>query len=385
MWIRSWVLLLCGSVICAAQSPLASLVTELKAKRQALPGAHQEFDVSRTTKTDTSTQTFKQQVTIDISGEKWSERTRTSAADRTRFFDGKDVFLMEAGSKDFVRAKRPNKDQEDPAPAPYQLRDPDWSKAKEIERGRCGAEKHPCIVIEVPLKKWLRPRMNFQELMRLVDGVEKITFDLDTGLVVFADVSQVIDNGRRVYGTDSFYAAKRTDSVSAVPVELLQLPGGGKEVKEFPKWNVARIRKELVGKPAPDISVNDIHGVAVSLADLKGKTVLLDFWATWCPPCRADMPSLEKLNKKYGGKELTIIGISVDEERGIVEKFLGEHPHSYPVVLTSENEIPRQYETREIPTYVVIDATGNVQAAVVGDKGFSELRTLLKKAGLDID
>lgn len=146
-----------------------------------------------------------------------------------------------------------------------------------------------------------------------------------------------------------------------------------------------RIKKLLVGKPAPELEVTDIQGNPVSLSDFKGKTVLLDFWTTWCPPCLADAPALDKLYIKYGGKELMIVGISVSEEREIVEKFLQTHPHKYPVILTTDNEMPRPYEIGVFPTYMVIAPDGTLTAAMEGDHGFGELRKILEKAGMETE
>jgi thiol-disulfide isomerase/thioredoxin len=156
-----------------------------------------------------------------------------------------------------------------------------------------------------------------------------------------------------------------------------------REVKELSRWNAAKIKKELAGKPAPDLAVMDLRGEPVTLSALKGRTVLLDFWTTWCPPCRVDAPAVEKLHRKYGGKELTIVGISVSEDREIVEKFLKEHPQGFQVVLTTENEMPRPYEVGVFPTYIVIDRDGTVSGAVEGDKSFADLLKLLKKAGME--
>lgn len=80
-----------------------------------------------------------------------------------------------------------------------------------------------------------------------------------------------------------------------------------------------------------------------------------------------------------------IIGVAVSEERPVVEKFLKEHPRSYPVVLTSENDMPAPYEISVFPTYVVIGPDGTLASAVQGDQGFGELRKLLKKAGLELN
>ena len=90
-------------------------------------------------------------------------------------------------------------------------------------------------------------------------------------------------------------------------------------------------------------------------------------------PCRADGPSLDKLYRKYGENNLTIIGISVDEDRAVVQKFLSEHPHPYAIALTTENEIPRPYRIGVFPTYIVIDSDGKVASATEGEKGFSDL------------
>jgi thiol-disulfide isomerase/thioredoxin len=141
----------------------------------------------------------------------------------------------------------------------------------------------------------------------------------------------------------------------------------------------------LAGKLAPELQVTDIQGKAISLAELKGKTVLLDFWTTWCPPCQADAPSINKLNQKYGDKNLAIVGISVSEEREIVEKYLKKHLHSYPVVLSSENEMPRPYQIGVFPTYLIISPDGTLITAEEGDKGFGKLRKELQKAGLETE
>jgi thiol-disulfide isomerase/thioredoxin len=168
-------------------------------------------------------------------------------------------------------------------------------------------------------------------------------------------------------------------------LSLFKLPEGMKEVKEFTPWDDGRIEKELAGKPAPDLVATDIQGKPVSLADLKGKTVLLDFWTTWCQPCQADAPSIEKLNEKYGAKDLQVIGISVNEERAIVEKYLKKHPHNFPVVLSSENLLPRPYQIGVFPTYLIIAPDGTLMTAEQGDQGFGRLRKALEKSGMQTE
>ena len=370
----------------SGQAPANKFLTDLKTKREALPGLHQEFEVTQTYKTARSAQSSRRDVVVDILQNKWRERSVSGSADRIRIFDGQDLFLMEADGDEYVRTKRKAK-EDDPEPGPYGSIDLDWANAKEVERRPCGlsGNDHTCIIIDVPVKKWIRTEAGNQ-ITRMSDGMTRAAIDSETGMLVDSVTREAIDNQSGGYVLDLTYSLKRVNYGAAPDAGLFRLPESGvHEVKELSRWNVARIKKQLVGKPAPELKVADIQGNAVSLADLKGKTVLLDFWTTWCPPCLADAPVLDQLYRKYAGKELVIVGISVSEERDVVEKFLKKHPHSFPVVLTSENEMPRPYEIGTFPTYIVIAPDGTLTTAVEGDQGFGELRKFLKKAGMDID
>jgi len=197
---------------------------------------------------------------------------------------------------------------------------------------------------------------------------------------------ETMESGSRTYQRDTTFLAARVSVGSATDAALFQLPSADmREVKELSKWSAWRLKKQLAGKPAPELVVTDLQGKPVSLASYKGRTVLLDFWTTWCPPCRADAPALDKLYRRYQEKDLMIVGISVSEERKVVEQFLREHPHEFPIVLTTENEMPRPYQVGAFPTYIVIGPDGTLTSAAEGDQGFGELRKLLKKAGLDTD
>jgi thiol-disulfide isomerase/thioredoxin len=310
----------------------------------------------------------------------------SGSGDRIRIFDGQDLFLLEAEGDEYVRAKRKSK-EDDPAPGPYGSIELEWARAKEVERQPCGFSQinHSCIIVDAPVKKQIRLGTG-EEITRISGGIARMAIDSDNGMLVQSRIQEVIENPRSSYVMELTYSLKRMNYGTAPDPSLFSLPESGvHEVKQLSSWNVSRIKKQLLGKPAPQLEVTDIQGNPVSLAGLKGKTILLDFWTTWCPPCRADAPSLDKLYSKYGGKDLIIIGISVNEEREIVEKFLKDHPHNFPVVLTSENEMPRPYQIGEFPTYMVIASDGTLTSAAEGDQGFGELRKFLKKAGLDTE
>ena len=103
------------------------------------------------------------------------------------------------------------------------------------------------------------------------------------------------------------------------------------------------------------------------------------------PPCQSDASSIEKLNQKFGNKNLAIIGVSVDEDRATVENYLKKHPHSYPVVLSSENRLSPPYQIGIFPTYLIISPEGTLVTAEQGDQGFAKLRKDLERAGMNIE
>ncbi len=137
----------------------------------------------------------------------------------------------------------------------------------------------------------------------------------------------------------------------------------------------ARLRRvELLGKPAPPIIGTDVDGKPVSLAGLKGKVVLVDFWATWCPPCVAAVPQLNALAEKYRDRGLEILGVNVDALHEnvkdvktalpVVRRFLVEHGSSWTCLLsgTGADAITRAFGVSEIPANFLIDRHGKVTA-----------------------
>src|SRR2546426_11182557 len=113
-----------------------------------------------------------------------------------------------------------------------------------------------------------------------------------------------------------------------------------------------------------------------------GKVVLLDFWATWCGPCREELTSIEKLNKDLKGKGLVILGIN-DEDTGTAKSFLKKNEYTLETLMDSKREVHRMYGVRAIPTVVVIDSRGVVAAHFVGTRSEEQLRAALQAAGLE--
>ena len=155
------------------------------------------------------------------------------------------------------------------------------------------------------------------------------------------------------------------------------------KARQVQALNLPGERVNLAGKPAAEFTLKDLQGEKVSLGDFRGKVVLLDFWATWCGPCREELPSIEKLNRELKGKGLVILGIN-DEDTGTAKSFLKKNEYTLETLMDSKREVHRMYGVRAIPTVVVISATGVVAARFVGNRSEEQLRAALKTAGLEL-
>jgi peroxiredoxin len=123
---------------------------------------------------------------------------------------------------------------------------------------------------------------------------------------------------------------------------------------------------------APDFILPDLDGTPNRLSDHRGKVVLLSFWATWCPPCRAEMPSMEKLYQAYRERGLAILAISNDVSgRSVVEPFVREGGLTFPVLLDSEGDVFTQYGVRGLPTSYVVDRRGRIVSGEIGARDWS--------------
>lgn len=117
---------------------------------------------------------------------------------------------------------------------------------------------------------------------------------------------------------------------------------------------------------APEFSLKTLENEEIRLSDFKGHVVLLDFWATWCAPCRESIPHLVALHKNYQPKGLQVIGLSVDKgDSGVVRKFVQSMDIPYPVALAPD-EIVRKYGVSSLPTTILIDKKGIIRDKMVG-------------------
>ena len=144
---------------------------------------------------------------------------------------------------------------------------------------------------------------------------------------------------------------------------------------------------DLAGKPAPAFALRDLDGKEVKFSDFKGKVVILDFWATWCPPCVKEVPHFVELHKEYQDQDFVMVGISTDRAGvGVVKSFVKKHAVNYPILM-ADGKVQQAYGgIRSIPTTFVIDKSGIIQKQYVGyrDKAIFEadIKALLAGKGL---
>jgi len=136
-------------------------------------------------------------------------------------------------------------------------------------------------------------------------------------------------------------------------------------------------------KPAPEITVNSLKNVPLKLSSLKGKVVLLNFWATWCPPCREEIPSMMKLNSAMAGKPFQMVSVSIDEG-GVpdIEAFFKTSGYSLPTYTDQGGEAAKTYGITGVPESFLIDKNGILVKKVIGPLAWDSPETIAFIEGL---
>jgi peroxiredoxin len=135
------------------------------------------------------------------------------------------------------------------------------------------------------------------------------------------------------------------------------------------------------GGPAPNFTLKSLTGKNMKLSELVGNVVLINFWASWCGPCREEMPLLNDLHNRYEPLGFTVLGINVEEDVTAAKGFLKKFPADFPVLLDNTNRVSKQYKVVAMPTTVVVDRDGNMRFLHQGYKSGDEAkyRQIVKK------
>jgi cytochrome c biogenesis protein CcmG/thiol:disulfide interchange protein DsbE len=121
------------------------------------------------------------------------------------------------------------------------------------------------------------------------------------------------------------------------------------------------------GEPAPALTGVSQRGAPVLLARLRGRVVVVDFWASWCEPCRRAFPTLDSLAQRHGARGLTVVGVSVDDEAASYQRFVAELRPGFAVVHDASHQIAERWSPPSMPTTYVVGRDGRVRAALTGD------------------
>ena len=136
---------------------------------------------------------------------------------------------------------------------------------------------------------------------------------------------------------------------------------------------------------APEFTLQGDDGKPHRLSDYRGKVVVLNFWATWCPPCRYEMPSMERAHKKVHGENIVLLAVNVGENEDQVFEFTGQYPVTFQLLLDSDGSVIKKYPVIGLPTTFVIDPSGVVTHRAVGGREWDDeqllgqLRKLLRR------
>ncbi|HUT29549.1 MAG TPA: TlpA disulfide reductase family protein [Sedimentisphaerales bacterium] len=144
-----------------------------------------------------------------------------------------------------------------------------------------------------------------------------------------------------------------------------------RQIRENMGQSASRTYQQWIGKEAPDIALKDVDGKSLALSELRGRRVVLDFWATWCPPCKGEIPHFVKLSNTYDADDLVIIGISSEDE-ATIRSFRDSRGIKYP--LAAGRNLPSPYgDIKSIPTTFFIDRKGIIRDVLVGYHDFARL------------
>jgi peroxiredoxin len=164
--------------------------------------------------------------------------------------------------------------------------------------------------------------------------------------------------------------------------EHVQLPAGNPALHSLLlNTAMARLQAEDQRRQQADFTLTDMQGHSWTLKQLRGKVVLVNFWATWCPPCRKEMPDLDALYRQFRDQGLVILAIS-DEDASKVKQFLAEKPVSYPVLLDPGDKVNKEFAVEGIPKSFVYDREGTLVAQSIDMRTRGQFLEMIGRAGL---
>ena len=212
----------------------------------------------------------------------------------------------------------------------------------------------------------------------LADSLAHLATEGDPGAGTLQEVANTLAEGLReqppTHGQDEPYVTL----AQLVRYEHVQA------TSEDPRFAAATATLEADDRirQSADFTLTDLNGKTWTLKDLRGSVVLVNFWATWCPPCRKEMPDLEALYRRFGQKGLVVLAIS-DEETGKVHPYIAEHPASYPILLDPGRKVNELFHVEGIPKSFVYNREGKLVAQAIDMRTQRQFLEMLALAGVE--
>jgi peroxiredoxin/outer membrane lipoprotein-sorting protein len=300
-----------------------------------------------------------------------------------RVYDGHTVWEFRPGANQFARAdqaiyKPPMMNTlSDPVDGYKALEKAEGAKLLREESIEAAGGVRPCWVIEVPSR--FRPSGPILERSPSTYWVDK-----SSNLVLKESQSTkmkmpTMETPQTSTTTTTFTVARINE---ALPDELFRFhpPEGAAEVGEF--TSPFGGGSALVGRRIPEFTLQDLSGQEIAASSFQGKPVLVSFWATWCAPCREQMPKIQEVQRAFADKGLVVLAINDGESADTARKYIDEHKYTFRVLLDRDKAVAGKLSVSAIPALFLIDRDGNIRAQYTGYSSALDLREELKKIGL---
>jgi cytochrome c biogenesis protein CcmG/thiol:disulfide interchange protein DsbE len=219
-------------------------------------------------------------------------------------------------------------------------------------------------------------------------GKGEIQLNMETGLMISGrmEMAGEMEMSMFIRGKNvaSNHQMNKTTEITARPIigngeskRIAPLEPLARQESRVP--TVSKTESPLIGKPAPSFTLRNLSGKRVSLSDFKGKVIILDFWATWCPPCVVEIPHFIALYKQYKDKGFAMVGISTDRKGArTVRSFALKNRINYPILMADGRVQAAYGGIRAIPTTFVIDSAGIIRHQYIGYRDKSVFETAIK-------